>query len=272
MTAPAAPRGSWVGRHKLLATTLAALATLAVAGAFDMVGAIGGGPASDETGTVSPAAEEPSVDRPTPSEEPSLTEAPEPSRTPSPPPEPTPRPRTYLVTYVVDGDTVDLANGETVRLAGIDTPERGECGYEESTAHMERLVLGKRVTLAESDEDRDGYGRLLRYVDVGRTDAGLEQIRAGLAIAKYDSRDGYGFHPRENRYIAVDEASRDFDCPKPLGLVPQPPPANSCAPGYDPCVPAYPPDVDCPDVNGPILVTGSDPHGLDRDGDGIACE
>jgi hypothetical protein len=34
----------------------------------------------------------------------------------------------------------------------------------------------------------------------------------------------------------------------------------------------YPPDVDCADVNGPIMVTGSDPHGLDGDGDGVACE
>jgi hypothetical protein len=30
--------------------------------------------------------------------------------------------------------------------------------------------------------------------------------------------------------------------------------------------------VDCADVNGPITVTGSDPHGLDADGDGVACE
>jgi hypothetical protein len=37
-------------------------------------------------------------------------------------------------------------------------------------------------------------------------------------------------------------------------------------------VPPYPPDVDCADVDGPITVTGSDPHGLDADGDGTACE
>jgi hypothetical protein len=33
-----------------------------------------------------------------------------------------------------------------------------------------------------------------------------------------------------------------------------------------------PPDVDCSDVDGPIQVTGDDPHGLDRDGDGVGCE
>lgn len=49
-------------------------------------------------------------------------------------------------------------------------------------------------------------------------------------------------------------------------------PSGDCAPGYSPCVPAFPPDVDCGDVSGPIQVTGSDPHGLDRDGDGVGCE
>ena len=47
---------------------------------------------------------------------------------------------------------------------------------------------------------------------------------------------------------------------------------GACAPGYSPCVPPYPPDVDCSDVDGPIYVTGSDPHGLDADGDGVGCE
>lgn len=41
-----------------------------------------------------------------------------------------------------------------------------------------------------------------------------------------------------------------------------------CAPGYDRCVPPYPPELDCPDV-GPVTVSGPDPHGLD--GDGVAC-
>lgn len=47
---------------------------------------------------------------------------------------------------------------------------------------------------------------------------------------------------------------------------------SGCAPGYSPCIPPYPPDLDCADVGGPITVTGSDPHGLDADNDGIGCE
>jgi hypothetical protein len=57
------------------------------------------------------------------------------------------------------------------------------------------------------------------------------------------------------------------------------PPAPDCTPGYDPCIPPGP-DVDCAGgsgngpryVDGPVSVTGSDPYGLDRDGNGIACE
>lgn len=47
---------------------------------------------------------------------------------------------------------------------------------------------------------------------------------------------------------------------------------GACEPGYSPCVPPYPPDLDCSDLNGPINVTRSDPHGLDADNDGVACE
>jgi hypothetical protein len=31
-------------------------------------------------------------------------------------------------------------------------------------------------------------------------------------------------------------------------------------------------DIDCADVGGPVIITGSDPNGLDADGDGVGCE
>ena len=184
--------------------------------------------------------------------------------------------RTYRVVEVVDGDTVILGNGETVRLGGIDAPEVGECGFKRARNKLSRLVLDKRVTLGATDEDRDQYGRMLRYVDVDGTDSGLRLIKDGLSIARYDSRDGYGFHPREPKYIKADQASQAFICAKPVPLVSQPKPKKkpkkNCASGYSPCIPPYPPDLNCPDIGHPVTVTGSDPHGLDRDGDGIACE
>lgn len=180
-------------------------------------------------------------------------------------------PRTWVVTEVIDGDTVDLGNGERVRLVGIDTPERGECGYEKAADALSALVLGRHVELVRSDEDRDQYARLLRYVDVDGLDAGLALLRRGLAVARYDSRDGYGFHPREPRYVAADRGSKPVCPASPVGFAGTGQ-HGGCAPGYVPCVPVYPPDVDCADVNGPVSVTGTDPHGLDGDGDGTACE
>ncbi|HJQ01302.1 MAG TPA: hypothetical protein VJ851_06870 [Jatrophihabitans sp.] len=56
-------------------------------------------------------------------------------------------------------------------------------------------------------------------------------------------------------------------------------PAQDCTPGYSPCIPPGP-DVDCAGgsgdgpryVQGPVYVTGSDPYGLDGDGNGIGCQ
>ena len=210
----------------------------------------------------------------TPSERtPKRKPKPKPSAKPSSTPKPSPPPvRTFFVSRVIDGDTLELGDGRSVRLVGIDTPEVGQCGADRATANLERLVLGQRVRLTISDEDTDRYGRLLRYVNVGAQDAGLRLIKNGLAVARYDSRDGYGFHPREPAYLVADRATRNFRCPKPAPASPPPKPRGSCAPGYTPCIPLYPPDLDCADVDAPIYVTGTDPHGLDAEGDGVGCE
>ena len=72
-----------------------------------------------------------------------------------------------MVSNVVDGDTVDVDGVGRIRVIGIDTPERGACGYESATQAMSVLVLDKDVTLVSgAADDEDRYGRLLRYVDV----------------------------------------------------------------------------------------------------------
>ena len=45
---------------------------------------------------------------------------------------------------------------------------------------------------------------------------------------------------------------------------------SSCAPGYQPCLPVVA-DLDCSEVRQQVSVTGDDPYGLDRDGDGLGC-
>jgi endonuclease YncB( thermonuclease family) len=185
---------------------------------------------------------------------------------------------TVVVTNVIDGDTVDVSTGHRIRLIGIDTPERGECGYDQATANLASLVRGKEVTLVGgARDDTDQYGHLLRYIHVDNIDAGLEQIKAGYAIARYDSRDGYGAHPREQSYIAADNATPNYACPNPPRQTQRgqaPPPAQSnCHPSYTPCVPNVPYDLDCPDIGFPVTVIGPDVYRLDNnDPDNIGCE
>lgn len=118
-----------------------------------------------------------------------------------------------VVTRIVDGDTIDVDGVGRIRVIGIDTPERGACGYESATLAMAALVNGRTVALIPgATDDADRYGRLLRYVDVRSTDAGLALIRDGWAIARFDSRDGYGRHTREDAYVSADTQSPDLGC------------------------------------------------------------
>jgi len=50
--------------------------------------------------------------------------------------------------------------------------------------------------------------------------------------------------------------------------------SGNCDSSYpDVCIPVYPPDLDCGEIRySNFRVVGSDPHGLDRDNDGIGCE
>ena len=66
-----------------------------------------------------------------------------------------------LVTEVIDGDTVGLSDGRRVRYLSIDTPERGEPGYERAKVENESLVLGRWVEMRFTREKRDHYDRVL---------------------------------------------------------------------------------------------------------------
>lgn len=121
----------------------------------------------------------------------------------------------WSLVKVVDGDTIDVKDSndvvQRVRLVGIDTAERGECGFSEASKALTELIGANKISLvlAETD-DRDRYGRLLRYVDVEGRDVGLELIKDGYAIAAYDSRTTYPKHVREDSYISEDESSPNF--------------------------------------------------------------
>ncbi|GAB96420.1 micrococcal nuclease [Kineosphaera limosa] len=78
-------------------------------------------------------------------------------------------PKGVPVSKIVDGDTLQVrisGRTETVRVIGMDAPEKGECFSAESARAMSALVKGKQVRLVadRSQPDRDRHKRLLRHV------------------------------------------------------------------------------------------------------------
>ncbi|MET0326963.1 MAG: excalibur calcium-binding domain-containing protein [Ilumatobacteraceae bacterium] len=170
-----------------------------------------------------------------------------------------------MISHVVDGDTVDLSTGERVRLIGIDAPENGSCGAAEATARLTALVGGQTVAVvAGARDDVDRYGRLLRYVEIPGVDAGRTLIGEGLAVARYDSRDGYGGHPREADYVATDAATSNVTCAGPP-TTPTPPTTPDTY--YENCTAVW-------NAIGRPLLLGQPGYrpGLDGNDDGVACE
>ena len=117
------------------------------------------------------------------------------------------------VQRVVDGDTlkVDIAGtSETVRIIGIDTPETVhpnkavECFGMEASDRLKGLLDGKTILLQPNPaEDRDRYGRLLRYVELDGEDIGASMIRDGYA----HSYKQYP-HPRLTTYNGLEQEAK----------------------------------------------------------------
>jgi len=94
------------------------------------------------------------------------------------------------VIRVIGGDTIKVSikgRARSVRLIGIDTPEvhgQRECGGPQASRSLKRMLSrGQRVKLVgdPTQNAKDRYGRLLRYVQRGGTDVGRKQISRGWA-------------------------------------------------------------------------------------------
>lgn len=68
------------------------------------------------------------------------------------------------VARIIDGDTLELASGETVRLLHINTAEKGEFCYQEAKTKLAELVLNKTIFFERDMQSRDKYNRSLRYI------------------------------------------------------------------------------------------------------------
>src|SRR3989338_345412 len=69
-----------------------------------------------------------------------------------------------VVHRIIDGDTIEIENKTSVRLLGINSPERGEIYYNEAKRFLEDLVLNKTIILEFSKNKYDMYDRTLAYI------------------------------------------------------------------------------------------------------------
>lgn len=205
---------------------------------------------------------------------------------------------TVTVTRVVDGDTLEVRfpNGETdtLRLLGVDTPEtaygsvtpdefegipdtdRGrihlyEWGGKASEYATEQLADEEiRIEVDEQADRRGSFGRLLVYVYAGGENFNKRLLEGGYARfydSEFSKRDGFALAEQTARVGDIglwdyDEESSSRETTERSDV--PPPPADG--------------DYDCSDfatqaqANAVLHSTPGDPHGLDGNGDGEACE
>jgi endonuclease YncB( thermonuclease family) len=203
----------------------------------------------------------------------------------------------FNVTRIHDGDTLTISTGEKVRFLQIDTPEISPAECYGAEAHKALIqIIGKSAITLESDpvsDNKDQFGRILRYVKVGKINVNLKLVEIGAATP-------YFFKGEKGKYsFQLLKAAQNAQakkiglwklCPntkleplksantgavvtaKPISLLKN----SKCDPNYQGCIPIYPPDLDCTDIKklglAPIRVIGKDVHKFDSDGDGIGCD
>lgn len=179
---------------------------------------------------------------------------------------------TTKVTRVIDGDTVAISDGRIVRYIGMDSPERGNCFFEEAKSASEALVKDKEVWFEKDVSEVDKYNRLLRYAFVGDVLINEELIRDGFAVVStYPPDVKY-----KDKFLAAQEEARDNK----KGVWGKEGCSGKLEVG-ELSVLGTGEDKDCGDFKTHdesqsfFIAQGGpqkDPHKLDSDGDGVACE
>lgn len=104
-----------------------------------------------------------------------------------------------IVNRVIDGDTIVLEDGRTIRYLYVDTPETvkpntpEQCYGKEATEFNKKLVNERKVVLKRDKEDTDRYGRHLRIVFLEGVDySNIQQsVNAQIVLRGYGKAKAY---------------------------------------------------------------------------------
>lgn len=124
------------------------------------------------------------------------------------------------VIRVIDGDTIEIENGERVRYIGIDTPETVDprkpvqCFGVEASKKNKELVEGKTVRLEKDISETDKYGRLLRYVYVDPSTSSGQAMFVNLELVKQGFAFSYTYPPdvkHQTEILAAEKEAREVN-------------------------------------------------------------
>lgn len=192
---------------------------------------------------------------------------------------------TATVVSTGDGDTlrVDRAGQSiTVRLGCVDAPERDQPGGKEAGDRLAQLLpVGVAVQMRGIDLDQ--YGREVAEIYVNGQSINLQLVAEGHAVVYDDYLDGCG--STRDQYLQAEQQAMNADLnfwaqANPVmpwdwrrgELIPVGSPGSTALPA---CVSS---DCDCADfatqAEAQAVLDGfeGDPHRLDGDRDGVACE
>ena len=174
---------------------------------------------------------------------------------------------TGKVTGIVDGDTIQV-DGKSIRFALASTPEiNTPMGLAAKKYVQEICPMGSKVTVDEDDGQTQGsYGRIVAMVTCNGVNLNQAIIEKGFGHLSFAYCEDSEFS--DNAWSGCGSSQKTTSSKSQYSST-----SSNCDPNYSgECVPKSSRDLDCSDVGKNIKVTGSDPNGFDRDGDGIGCE
>ena len=96
-----------------------------------------------------------------------------------------------FVDRVIDGDTIE-SNKTSIRLLGINSPERREFYYDEARDFLESMIFNQTVYLKYGKEKYDKYNRILAYIFLNNTNINIKMVENGYAnYYFYEGKDEY---------------------------------------------------------------------------------
>lgn len=97
--------------------------------------------------------------------------------------------QTAQVTRIVDGDTLKTDDGQTLRLLGINTPEKNQPYYQEAKQFLVTLIQNKTIRIESHGTGK--YSRTLSYIFLNNQNINTQLLNNGLATLYYYDKDSH---------------------------------------------------------------------------------